>query len=146
MGTTQELMDIIVEFGSNLKALRLVFQRGTRVDRYQFWQNLAKMTKLRSLEVFPTESFGAGGEQKFVNKKLNVDGLTFLLKTCTKLKYFHFVWWSDAEIFATQVEKEPIRRVVANKSYRQMFVVIYRWSGNLLQSIKVKLAGTNDDD
>lgn len=75
---------------------------------------------------------------KVVDTKLNVNGLNWLLETCTKLKKLNLLCHSNAEDITTEVEKEQIRTVVAEKSFKQSFGVSFE-SDFCSHRIKVKL-------
>lgn len=113
-----EVIDTIVKFGFNLKMLELYLKKTTTIDDYQFWQKLSKLAKLRSIVIH------AGIEVD--GTKLNVNGITLLLKTCTKLKYMEFSCDSNGVDITTELEKEQIRKVVADKSFRQFVKVTFK--------------------
>lgn len=94
---------IFVEFGLNLKKLEIRLCQLVLSEDYQFWQNLAKLTKLRSLELSGRQLayndhdyYGEISGKEVVIKKLNVNGLVLVLKTCTKLKHFYFICPAEA--------------------------------------------------
>lgn len=117
-----EAMSTIVEFGSNLRYLYTNFTGGALINNHQFWQNLAKLTKLRSLSMFVDV-----GVRR--NEMLNANGIYLLLKRCTKLKYFRFDCNSNVADITTKDEKEQIRKLVAHKSFRQLFSAEFKPSG-----------------
>lgn len=46
-----EVMPTIFKFGLNLRKLGLSIKNGSMFDNYSFWQDIAKMTKLRRLSI-----------------------------------------------------------------------------------------------
>lgn len=130
-----EVIGKITTLGSNLRKLDLGFSKIAMFNDAQFWLNLAKLTKLRSITLHGEERVSEDPEiDDLVDTKLNVNGLALLLKTCTKLKYFHFDGYSSAEDITTGVEKDQIRKVVAFKSFRQLFEVTFQSAASIFQT------------
>lgn len=128
-----ELLDTVLEFGIKLKKLNVCFDDVAVLDDYEFWNNLAKLTKLRSLVIEDFFNFVS----LVTPVKLNVNGLTLLLETCTKLKYFKLCYHSNGENI-TKDEKEQIRNLMADRSFRQSYEVKFT-SGSNYHKIVVKL-------
>lgn len=74
-----EEFDTIIEFGSNLKELYVELYDIQLVEDYEFWLDLAKLTKLRSLTIC-AYSYDDDGKMVVKDTKLNVDGLILVLK------------------------------------------------------------------
>lgn len=121
----------IVEIGSNLKKLHVGINRVDQIYDIWFWQTLASLTQLEYLYVHAKEfdytdcysedpgEVGGG----WLNTNLNVEGLLLVLKTCTKLKYFRFRCYSNAETITSECEDEQIRKVVADKTDGSLYAV-----------------------
>lgn len=115
-----QIINTIFEFGGNLKKLELNDQKGVAIGDFVFWQKFAKLTKLRILDI----DAGENGKNE-LDTKIHVNGLILLLNTCTKLKSVRVKCSLNAEDIA-EVEKDQIRKAVANKSFRQSFVVTFK--------------------
>lgn len=126
-----KVMSTIFEIGANLRELDICLSENTFVKEHQFWQKMVKLTKLRSLAVKVVKDCGTDTE-------LNVDGLCSVLTTCTKLQLVKFDCYSNATDITTDDEKEGIEKVVALKSFEQLFVVDFDFfEGNYIITVDV---------
>lgn len=123
--SAEDIIDTLAVFGFDLQRLYIAINKKHVIDDHQFWQNLAKLTELRTLAVLGQLNQELENDCE-VDTKLDVNGFILLLISCTKLNYIHLYCKYGADDITTEEEKERIRYVVADRS----LAVEFRSSGN----------------
>lgn len=129
------LIPSIATLGLNLKFLHFKFEIA-KIQYLELWQNLARLTKLRTLIMFGVLG---DAEQHVYELTLNVDGLRFMLEECRKLKLIKLTYFSVSKKI-TAAQEEQVRNVVDTGLFRLPLTVSFTSAGYLkTMTIKRKL-------